>query len=142
MINIQKLSTSEIEEVVALEEELLLETLGSEMLQNELSNPYAHFLVAKDQNKTIGYIGCWCIDGVCEVINFVVDKAYQRQGVGTSLLNSVIDEFHPQEIILEVRSENAQAINFYLKHQFKQIGRRTAYYKNGDDALVLRKEIL
>lgn len=144
MIQIFNLTKEDINAVVELEEKYLLETIGYEMLANELHNKYAHFFVAKNDDEVIGYIGGWIIDTTCDMINFVVKEEYQRMGIGTKLyltLENKTKELGANEILLEVRINNVKAQNFYEKHGFKQIFVRTKYYKNGEDALILRKEL-
>lgn len=144
MITISLLEKKHIPEIVKLESELLLETLGEEMLSAELHNKFAHFFVALDNDFPIGYIGGWVIDGTCDIINFVVNKYYQHKGIGQMLMKEIENvslRENAKEIMLEVRSQNTQAINFYKLQGFMHIATRPTYYKNGDDALVLRKEI-
>ena len=144
MIEIYNLTKEDINAVVELEEKYLLETIGYEMLANELHNKYAHFFVAKKDDEVIGYIGGWIIDTTCDMINFVVKEEYQRMGIGTKLyltLENKTKELGANEILLEVRINNLKAQNFYEKQGFKQIFVRTKYYKNGEDALILRKEL-
>lgn len=144
MIVIEKLKKEDIEEVVEIEKKLLLETIGYEMLANELHNKYAHFFVAKRQREVIGYIGGWIIDTTCDMINFVVKEEYQRMGIGSKLFQTLEDktkELNAKEILLEVRITNIKAQKFYEKHGFEKIFVRTKYYKNGEDALILRKEL-
>lgn len=145
MVTISLLEKKHIPEIVNLESELLLETLGEEMLSAELHNKYAHFFVALDNDFPIGYIGAWIIDGTCDIINFVVNKNYQHQGIGQMLISEIKNlclRENAKEILLEVRSQNTQAIKFYTLQGFMQIATRPSYYKNGDDALILRKELL
>lgn len=142
MITYSPLIKDDIKQVVLLEEEFLGETLGEEMLSNELLNKAAIFLTAKDNMKVIGYIGGYFIENEGEILNFVVDEKYQRQGIGTALFNTLINsQNNIKKIILEVRENNQKAINFYLKMDFKKISIRKHYYKNGDHALVMMKEI-
>lgn len=144
MITINYLKKEDIEEVVEIEKKLLLETIGVEMLQNELHNKYAHFFVAKDANTVVGYIGGWIIDTTCDMINFVVKEEYQRMGIGSKLyltLENKTKELNASEILLEVRKSNLKAQKFYEKFGFKEIFVRSKYYKNGEDALILRKEL-
>lgn len=144
MVEIYNLTKEDINAVVELEEKYLLETIGYEMLANELHNKYAHFFVAKKGDEVIGYIGGWIIDTTCDMINFVVKEEYQRMGIGTKLyltLENKTKELGANEILLEVRINNIKAQNFYQKQGFKQIFVRTKYYKNGEDALILRKEL-
>lgn len=144
MIEVTYLKKEDIEAVVEIEQKLLLETIGYEMLANELHNKYAHFFVAKNGDEVVGYIGGWIIDTTCDMINFVVKEEYQRMGIGTKLfktLENQVKELHANEILLEVRISNVKAQSFYEKHGFKEIFVRKKYYKNGEDALILRKEL-
>lgn len=42
------------------------------------------------------------------------------------------------KINLEVNSNNTIAINLYKKYEFKEVGCRKNYYKNGDGVLFTR----
>ena len=143
MIKIERLIKEDIPQVVLLEEELLGDSLGVEMLENEINNTSICFLTAKDNKKVLGYIGAYVIEGEMEILNFVVDKAHQRRGIGTLLFNELLKRYpNTLSIILEVRENNEQGINFYKKNNFNVISKRKHYYKNGDDALVMMKEII
>lgn len=143
MIKIDKLTKEDIPQVVLLEEQFLGETLGSEMLENELENEFMCFLSAKDSKKVLGYIGAYVINGELEILNFVVDGLHQRRGIGTLLFNELLNRYpDAKSVVLEVREQNEKGINFYKKNNFNVISKRKHYYKNGDDALVMMKEII
>ena len=143
MIKIDKLTKEDIPQVVLLEEQFLGETLGSEMLENELENEFMCFLSAKDSKKVLGYIGAYVINGELEILNFVVDGLHQRTGIGTLLFNELLNRYpDAKTVVLEVREQNEKVINFYKKNNFNVISKRKHYYKNGDDALVMMKEII
>ena len=91
MIKIDKLTKEDIPQVVLLEEQFLGETLGSEMLENELENEFMCFLSAKDNKKVLGYIGAYVINGELEILNFVVDGLHQRTGIGTLLFTELFN---------------------------------------------------
>ena len=143
MIKIDKLTKEDIPQVVLLEEQFLGETLGSEMLENELENEFMCFLSAKDNKKVLGYIGAYVINGELEILNFVVDGLHQRTGLGTLLFNELLNRYpDAKTVVLEVREQNEKGINFYKKNNFNVISKRKHYYKNGEDALVMMKEII
>lgn len=143
MIKIDKLTKEDIPQVVLLEEQFLGETLGTEMLENELENEFMCFLSAKDSKKVLGYIGAYVINGELEILNFVVDGLLQRTGIGTLLFNGLLNRYpDAKTVVLEVREQNEKGINFYKKNNFNVISKRKHYYKNGDDALVMMKEII
>lgn len=143
MVKIERLIKEDIPQVVLLEEELLGDSLGKEMLENEINNESICFLAAKDNKKVLGYIGAYVIEGEMEILNFVVDKIHQHSGIGTLLFNTLLELYpNTKSIILEVRENNEQGINFYKKNNFNVISKRKHYYKNGDDALVMMKELI
>ena len=114
MIKIDKLTKEDIPQVVLLEEQFLGETLGSEMLENELENEFMCFLSAKDNKKVLGYIGAYVINGELEILNFVVDGLHQRTGIGTLLFNELLNRYpDAKTVVLEVREQNEKGINFY-----------------------------
>lgn len=143
MVKIERLIKEDIPQVVLLEEELLGDSLGKEMLENEINNKSICFLAAKDNKKVLGYIGAYVIEGEMEILNFVVNKMHQHSGIGTLLFNTLLELYpNTKSIILEVRENNEQGINFYKKNNFNVISKRKHYYKNGDDALVMMKELI
>ena len=44
-------------------------------------------------------------------------------------------------VFLEVRVSNSRAMALYLKHNFKGVYARTRYYTDGEDCLVMAREI-
>ena len=142
MVTISKLTKEDICQVVLLEEKFLGETLGEEMLNAELNNSAMCFLSAKEDEKVLGYIGAYVIEDSMEILNFVVDETYQRLGIGTLLFNTLLNMYDKtKSIVLEVRYNNEKGISFYKKNNFNVISMRKHYYKNGDNALVMMKEI-
>ena len=145
MVNVRKMEFRDIKKVVELEEKYLLESLGEKLLASELSekNNGVSFYVIENDDVVIGYIGRYYFFQEAEVLNFVVDESYQRQGYGQKLFDKMVEDMKDvKKITLEVRASNIKAINFYTKNGFKQVGVRKKYYKNGEDALLLLKEFI
>ena len=145
MVNVRKMEFRDIKKVVELEEKYLLESLGEKLLASELSekNNGVSFYVIENDDVVIGYIGRYYFFQEAEVLNFVVDESYQRQGYGKKLFDKMVEDMKDvKKITLEVRASNIKGINFYTKNGFKQVGVRKKYYKNGEDALLLLKEFI
>ncbi len=149
MVNIRLLEIQDIKKVVELEETYLFETLGEEMLKSELARADqatiegVRFYVITLDSQVIGYIGRSYFLEEAEVLNFVIDGAFQHQGFGQLLFDYMIQEMPGlKKITLEVRKSNQNAINFYKKNGFQEIFVRKAYYKNGEDAILLLKEFI
>lgn len=143
MVKIRLLEEKDIQKIVYLEETFLGETLGEEIFLSELSSNITAFYVAEIDNEVVGYIGRYEYLGTVEILNFVVDELHQRCGIGQMLFDRVINDIkNVEKATLEVRRSNQKAINFYFKNGFKEVHVRKKYYKNGEDALLLMKEIL
>ena len=145
MIEIRKTIKDDISRIVSLEKMYLSDTIGEKMLAAELHNKYAYFFTALSNDIVIGYIGGWIIEGECEMINFVVDESFQRKGIGTRLLEALVNETKKNNgklITLEVNVNNEKANNFYQKQGFYEIAKRIKYYSDCSDARVLRKDVL
>ena len=79
-----------------------------------------------------------------DIEGIVVDSNFRRKGVADKLLNHTLNYIKGLNIdktILEVRASNLPSIQLYFKHGFRQISIRKKYYPDGEDALILIKEI-
>lgn len=135
----------DIKSIVALEMDTLGTTLGSEMLEDNLSNSMSHFYVYLDKNEIIGYISISFDGEQGEILNFCVNKGYQKKGIGTKILAYAMNILHSKgakSFILEVRESNIGAISLYEKFGFKRISLRKNYYSNNENALVYLKEMI
>ncbi len=80
-----------------------------------------------------------------ELFYIHVSPPARGQGLGRLLLQSFIEhastEFAADEIFLEVRPSNRDAIGLYSKLGFVEQTRRKRYYNDGEDALVFTKDL-
>jgi ribosomal-protein-alanine N-acetyltransferase len=93
------------------------------------------------KEEIVGYISFNYIFDI-EIESVIVKSSYQRQGIGSLLLDYIFDfaeEHKINNVFLEVRKSNFAAISLYKKLGFKEISVRKNYYKNNEDALILKK---
>lgn len=139
------MTLNDIESVVEGEEKVFGESLGYDMLYSELvMNPFANYFVLDIDNKVKGYIGVWIDGEASQIINFYVDDEYQNQGFGSMMLEFVIELCKMSKLnalSLEVRESNEKAIKLYEKYGFVFSHKRKNYYSNGEDALLLIKNL-
>ena len=136
---IRPITVSDVSRIIDLEMTYLGETIGSDMLISESTNPTIKFLAIEKNNLLLGYIGCYHILGECEFLNFVIDGAFQRRGYGQMLFNELLKQVDAKRVILDVRVNNEQGMKFYLKNGFRKISIRKNYYSDGTDAIVMEK---
>ena len=107
----------------------------------ELTNPVARYLVAKIDNKVVGFIGTWIVLDESHITNIAVHPNYRKQGIASKLLEKFLTYCQSQGCVaytLEVRSGNKAAKALYEKYNFKQDGVRKGYYEdNKEDAIIM-----
>jgi ribosomal-protein-alanine N-acetyltransferase len=90
-----------------------------------------------------GYAICWKYSAEIHIGNVAVSRKWQRQGIGTFILNNLLEYFKDVEIsYLEVREHNQPAISLYQKFGFETTYVRKSYYPDGENALVMVKKII
>ena len=109
----------------------------------DTGNFYALGTVGKTENL-IGAITFTLAGDTADICDIVVLPDKRRQGIGKRLILSAAEEIRKsgaKKIFLEVRKSNAPAIALYLSCGFNTVFERKKYYSDGEDALVLMKEI-
>jgi ribosomal protein S18 acetylase RimI-like enzyme len=105
------------------------------------------FLIAYNVNgDVVGFVDAqpeaW--QNLLHVTNFVIDRSYRGQGVGTSLLKATKQWASRQglkQIMFEMQTKNHPAISFAQKHSFQFCGYNERYYTNGDITLFFSRSI-
>lgn len=107
----------------------------------ELANPLANYIVAKCNDKVIGFVGTWIIIDESHITNIAVHPDFRRNNVASALLNSLIEltkNLNCTSYTLEVRANNIAAQNLYKKYGFIEEGIRKNYYQdNKEDAIIM-----
>jgi ribosomal-protein-alanine acetyltransferase len=109
--------------------------------QELTANRLAHYLVARLDDRVVGFGGIWLMVDEAHITTFGVHPDYRRQGIGRRLLLRLAEvaiELGSARMTLEVRVSNTPAQILYRSFGFRVAGRRIAYYSDdGEDALVM-----
>jgi [ribosomal protein S18]-alanine N-acetyltransferase len=112
------------------------------------------FIVAEVGDKVIGYIMCKIEFGFSNfrklgfvkkghVVSVAVLEQHRGKGIGKALMlegiNGVLSR-KSDEIYLEVRVSNTQAIQMYQRLGFQIKSRLRSYYRDGEDAYLMALE--
>jgi [ribosomal protein S18]-alanine N-acetyltransferase len=99
-------------------------------------------LVAEIAGTVRGFLVARGLDGDWEIENIVVVQDFQRQGLGTALMQGFLSRaggIAVKTVHLEVRASNIAARELYKRLGFAQIGRRKDYYSGPlEDAILLK----
>ena len=142
-MRIEKMTSGHLDDVYIIETECFSHPWSRQSLENELNNETSLFLVAKEENEVIGYIGMSIVIDEGYIFNVAVRESYRNKGVATALINELVTYGKKNNfsfITLEVRESNLPAISLYSKFGFIKAGERKDYYSNPkENAILLTK---
>ncbi|MDG7008544.1 MAG: ribosomal protein S18-alanine N-acetyltransferase [Nitrososphaerota archaeon] len=101
------------------------------------------FIVAED-GGVVGYAVAETQGARGHIISIAVSPKSRRLGVGAALLQELIRRMGPdvRGLFLEVRAGNRAAIRMYEEFSFEKTGEvRSRYYPDGEDAIVMVREL-
>ncbi|WP_419704230.1 ribosomal protein S18-alanine N-acetyltransferase [Promicromonospora sp. NFX87] len=152
-VRLRPLRNADFDRVLELERQLFGRgawTYG--MLADELAGLGRWYIVAEPERRdragdqpVVGYAGLWFDGDVTQVMTIGVDPVVQRHGVGRQLLTALIErsrKVKAEAVLLEVRVDNAPAIEMYRDFGFEILGVRKRYYQPEDvDAYTMRLDL-
>ena len=112
---------------------ILLQEPGENTLNRAL-------FVAGDSERILGFAVAAVVADQAELESIAVDPERRRLGVGRALSGAIMlwgREAGAQEMLLEVRSANAEARALYDRLGFRETGLRRGYYSDPPDDAVL-----
>ncbi len=143
-VQLRAATPSDAAALAALETELFGPDAWSlALVTAELENPGSRIVVAEQGGLVVGYASTRRTGDVVDLLRIGVVPALRRSGLATQLLGRAEEEARggfAQAVMLEVSTANEIALAFYTARGFTQVDLRPGYYKDGADALVLRKE--
>jgi ribosomal-protein-alanine acetyltransferase len=150
LIQIAALAVQDIPDLEPLEEVTRLSFWGTEHYRRFLEQPEyfsrkAVATVASGMTRIVGFFLARAVLENLELLKIGVYPEYQKQGIGTRLLNAAFVEGARRGCLrcfLEVRKSNESAVQFYQNHQFNIAGERVNYYtKPLEDAWTMERWI-
>lgn len=147
-LTITKMSKNDLAGIYEVEKTAFSIPWPISSFEEELNNMLATYLVAKIDDKVVGYLGVWFVMDECHITNIAVHSDYRRNKIASNLIKKMLElckEHETAYILLEVRKSNVGAINLYKSFGFKDDAIRKNYYKNPDntheDAIMMSLEL-
>jgi ribosomal-protein-alanine N-acetyltransferase len=96
------------------------------------------------EGPVLGYIMAWLVEDELHITNLAVAPEVRRCGVAAALLEQSIREATEEGAVwcqLDVKVSNSPARGLYMRYGFKPLGTRNGYYPDGEDAVVMGREL-
>lgn len=110
-------------------------------IANLLRDPETASVVGEDALGVQGFALMHFGDENAHLVLLAVQRAWQRRGVGSRLLDWQLETARVagiRKVVLELRADNEIAFRFYRRRGFGVIGRNQDYYDAGVDALRMQ----
>ena len=135
---------ADLSAIAALEKECFSDPWNHRMLAESFLSGHFYGSLLEEEGAVTAYGGVSVYGGDAEVQLIGVAEMYRRCGRGGRVLEDLLEiarEKGARRVFLEVRVSNAAALMLYLRHGFCGLYARSRYYADGEDAIVMVKEL-
>lgn len=129
--------------IYPINKEEIREILKDEFESDIVESPFQKIYGYKEE-KLCAFIIFDIIYERMELSYIYVDSSKRTKKIASLLMEFMLEEAKKndiKEISLEVSCENIKAISLYNKYGFKEVAKRSGYYK-GIDGLLMTKEVI
>lgn len=144
-MNIRKMTEADVPQVAEIERRSFSMPWSEDAFLDSLSYSYAHFLVAEEEERIMGYVGMYVSLDEGEITNVAVHPDCRGKGVAQALMREMqreAEQLSVPRILLEVRVSNADAIHVYEKSGYTELGvRKNFYEKPKEDGLLMELKL-
>jgi ribosomal-protein-alanine N-acetyltransferase len=147
MITYREANAFDLPVFVSLDKELFpYSPWSAAQYKEEFSSPTRHFVVATDEAQSIiGYAGVFAPGGAeADILTLGVVPEHRGKGIAKALMALITDWAKAQgstAMMLEVKTDNKEAIGLYESLGYAQLNVRKDYFGAGLDAQVMRLEL-
>ena len=146
MMTVRPMTRRDIARVYEIEVQSFRSPWSKLSLLGELHNNVAHYYVAEEEGRVIGYGGMWLLFDEAHITNIAIAPEARGQHLGRYLLYGMMEAAQArgaQRMTLEVRETNWVAQHLYFSCDFEKQGFRKRYYEDtGEGAYLLWNEDL
>ena len=147
MITYREANAFDLPVFVSLDKELFpYSPWSASQYKEEFSSPTRHFVVALDEQKgIIAYAGVFAPgEAEADILTVGVVPSHRGKGIAKALMVLITDWANTQgstSMMLEVKTDNADAIGLYESLGYSKLNVRKDYFGAGLDAQVMRLEL-
>ena len=128
--------------VAALEAEVFPDPWPAHIYIQEVGQPLRFQRVVYTESGLLAayLFACWQLDEL-HILKVATHRIHEGKGIATTLLGDArreAEQAGARGLLLEVRPSNRRAFHLYRQLGYDVIGRRSRYYADGEDAIVMR----
>ena len=134
----------DLDQIAAIEAESFSDPWTRRMLADSFLSDRFTGVLLEEEGSIVAYGGMSVVCDEAEIELVAVSEMFRRCGRGKKIVSDLLEIASGRgvkKVFLEVRVSNAPAQILYLKSGFRGLYCRTRYYPDGEDAVVMVKEL-
>ena len=134
----------DISQVTELEKRCFSDPWSAADFESSCAVPFFEGVVFEEQGEIVGYALALVVFEDGDIANVAVAPEYRKQGLGKRMLEELEQRAKArgaERLFLEVRESNFSAIGLYTGRGFSPISVRKGYYPDGENAIVMQKNL-
>ena len=143
-MNYRKWNYEDIFQIAELEKQCFFDPWSFPMLADTFFGERTLTVAAEEGGVLAGYAFAVLAGDEADLANIAVAEGFRRRGLAQEMLSLLEGEVRAaggKKMFLEVRVSNAPAMALYLKAGYTGRYARPRYYGDGEDALVMEKNL-
>ncbi len=135
---------NDLDGIAEIERECFSDPWTRRMLADSFLSERFEGVLLEEDGRVVAYGGESIVFDEAEIQLVAVSEMYRRCGRGRKILDDLLEIARAhgvKRVFLEVRVSNASAQLLYLKGGFRGLYCRTRYYPDGEDAIVMMREL-
>lgn len=141
-LTVSPMTPAAIDDVLAIETRVYPRPWNESLFLSEMAQQSSRvYLVARIDDRVVGYGGVMLVPSEAHVTTIAVDPDHHRERIGTAMLIALVRgalDRGAASLTLEVRSSNTAARELYRGFGFAPVGLRPGYYReSNEDAIVM-----
>jgi len=141
-ISVRRVSGKDLGRIKEIADARLRENYSPDLFRYFFEQHSRCFFVACDDSSVAGFLLAVPLDqATLRILMLAVDDGRSGKGVGSALMDKCMEFAKGRmmsSIVLEVGTDNKEAIDFYSNRGFKMTGILTGYYRDRTDAYVMK----
>ena len=142
-MTIRPMTEADLDQVMELEKAIFPSPWRRSFFLSDINRSQGLSIVAEDEGVILGYAVAWGTEET-HLANLAVSELERSRGIGGKLLDEVIAfarRGKAGSMYLEVRESNTIARKFYSERGFVPTYLRKRYYENGEDAVIMERDV-
>ena len=143
-MNGREWTAADLTQIAELERDCFTDPWNRRMLAETFLSGRFFGTLLEEESVVTAYGGMSILGDEAEIELIATSEMYRRCGRGRKIIEDLLAEAQARgvkKVFLEVRVSNAAAQILYLKRGFRGLYARSRYYPDGEDAIVMCKEL-